>query len=273
LLTFLFLLQDLWPTIPNSPQKMQWLARSLTGEDWREDAGEVIDCGIHLHLPETTDEPWSWEPSCTTARNAGSWLLVMPGHSYFHSSVESCLVLREQLSSAATKIHSMSFKMAVELREWFAVTRSTFYSWRRMKLQFTGWVLTPPNTDAWVFSLHLQAFPRIASCAWRLTVESKERNVGSSIIAFIYWCTILFGIPRFFSWVFAWCSGTTTVTWPTSAELAATFQEADEPTWRCLKNSSIGALGIYYLLSAFIFGIAGTLISVLTRIDLYSYRK
>jgi hypothetical protein len=41
-------------------------------------------------LPETTDEPWSWEPSCTTARNAGSWLLVMPGHSYFHSSVESC---------------------------------------------------------------------------------------------------------------------------------------------------------------------------------------
>jgi hypothetical protein len=155
---------------------MQWLARSLTGEDWREDAGEVIDCGIHLHLPETTDEPWSWEPSCTTARNAGSWLLVMPGHSYFHSSVESCLVLREQLSSAATKIHSMSFKMAVELREWFAVTRSTFYSWRRMKLQFTGWVLTPPNTDAWVFSLHLQAFPRIASCAWRLTVESKERE-------------------------------------------------------------------------------------------------
>jgi hypothetical protein len=26
--TFLFLLKDLWPTIPNSPQKMQWLARS-----------------------------------------------------------------------------------------------------------------------------------------------------------------------------------------------------------------------------------------------------
>jgi hypothetical protein len=30
--------------------------------------------------------------------------------------------------------------------------------------------------DAWVFSLHLQAFPQIASCAWRLTVESKERE-------------------------------------------------------------------------------------------------
>jgi hypothetical protein len=51
---------------------------------------------------------------------------------------------------------------------------------------------------------------------------------------------------------------------------AATFQEADEPTWRCLKNHSIGALGIYYLLSAFIFGISGTLISVLIRIELYS---
>jgi hypothetical protein len=36
--------------------------------------------------------------------------------------------------------------------------------------------------DAWVFSLHLQAFPRIASCAWRLTVESKRKGiVGSSV--------------------------------------------------------------------------------------------
>merc|ERR1711904_59123 len=37
-----------------------------------------------------------------------------------------------------------------------------------------------------------------------------------------------------------------------------------------LKNQSNKGLGIYYLLSAFIFGISGTLISVLMRIELYS---
>merc|ERR1711904_547969 len=37
-----------------------------------------------------------------------------------------------------------------------------------------------------------------------------------------------------------------------------------------LKNQSNKRLGIYYLLSAFIFGISGTLISVLMRIELYS---
>jgi hypothetical protein len=35
--------------------------------------------------------------------------------------------------------------------------------------------------DAWVFSLHLQAFPRIASCAWRLTVDSWSTATPSSI--------------------------------------------------------------------------------------------
>jgi hypothetical protein len=89
-------------------------------------------------------------------------------------STEDAVVARLYVMSSCGSHRSS--ELAVELREWFAVTRSTFYSWRRMKLQFTGWVLTPPNTDAWVFSLHLQAFPRIASCAWRLTVESKERE-------------------------------------------------------------------------------------------------
>merc|ERR1712056_38964 len=37
-----------------------------------------------------------------------------------------------------------------------------------------------------------------------------------------------------------------------------------------LKNCNHKRLGIYYLLSAFIFGISGTLISVLIRIELYS---
>merc|ERR1711929_54102 len=37
-----------------------------------------------------------------------------------------------------------------------------------------------------------------------------------------------------------------------------------------LKNCNHKGLGIYYLLSAFIFGISGTLISVLMRIELYS---
>merc|ERR1712007_372762 len=37
-----------------------------------------------------------------------------------------------------------------------------------------------------------------------------------------------------------------------------------------LKNCNHKRLGIYYLLSAFIFGISGTLISVLMRIELYS---
>ncbi len=37
-----------------------------------------------------------------------------------------------------------------------------------------------------------------------------------------------------------------------------------------LKNCNHKGLGIYYLLSAFIFGISGTLISVLIRIELYS---
>merc|ERR1712117_162965 len=37
-----------------------------------------------------------------------------------------------------------------------------------------------------------------------------------------------------------------------------------------VKNCNHGRLGIYYLLSAFIFGISGTLISVLLRIELYS---
>ena len=36
------------------------------------------------------------------------------------------------------------------------------------------------------------------------------------------------------------------------------------------KNCNHKGLGIYYLLSAFIFGISGTLISVLIRIELYS---
>ena len=42
--------------------------------------------------------------------------------------------------------------------------------------------------------------------------------------------------------------------------------------WRILylKNCNHKGLGIYYLLSAFIFGISGTLISVLIRIELYS---
>merc|ERR1712076_229270 len=37
-----------------------------------------------------------------------------------------------------------------------------------------------------------------------------------------------------------------------------------------VKNCNHKCLGIYYLLSAFIFGISGTLISVLMRIELYS---
>ena len=37
-----------------------------------------------------------------------------------------------------------------------------------------------------------------------------------------------------------------------------------------LKNCNHKGLGIYYLLLAFIFGISGTLISVLIRIELYS---
>merc|ERR1739838_840014 len=37
-----------------------------------------------------------------------------------------------------------------------------------------------------------------------------------------------------------------------------------------VKNCNHKCLGIYYLLSAFIFGISGTLISVLIRIELYS---
>ena len=37
-----------------------------------------------------------------------------------------------------------------------------------------------------------------------------------------------------------------------------------------VKNCNHKGLGIYYLLSAFIFGISGTLISVLIRIELYS---
>merc|ERR1712203_710271 len=37
-----------------------------------------------------------------------------------------------------------------------------------------------------------------------------------------------------------------------------------------VKNCNHERLGIYYLLSAFIFGISGTLISVLMRIELYS---
>jgi len=37
-----------------------------------------------------------------------------------------------------------------------------------------------------------------------------------------------------------------------------------------IKNCNHKGLGIYYLLSAFIFGISGTLISVLMRIELYS---
>jgi hypothetical protein len=37
-----------------------------------------------------------------------------------------------------------------------------------------------------------------------------------------------------------------------------------------VKNCNHKGLGIYYLLSAFIFGICGTLISVLIRIELYS---
>merc|ERR1711948_102640 len=37
-----------------------------------------------------------------------------------------------------------------------------------------------------------------------------------------------------------------------------------------LKNCNHKRLGIYYLLSAFIFGISGTLVSVLLRIELYS---
>merc|ERR1712186_228362 len=37
-----------------------------------------------------------------------------------------------------------------------------------------------------------------------------------------------------------------------------------------VKNCNHKRLGIYYLLSAFIFGISGTLISVLMRIELYS---
>ena len=37
-----------------------------------------------------------------------------------------------------------------------------------------------------------------------------------------------------------------------------------------IKNCNHKCLGIYYLLSAFIFGISGTLISVLIRIELYS---
>merc|ERR1712086_956008 len=37
-----------------------------------------------------------------------------------------------------------------------------------------------------------------------------------------------------------------------------------------IKNCNHKGLGIYYLLSSFIFGISGTLISVLIRIELYS---
>merc|ERR1712117_758078 len=37
-----------------------------------------------------------------------------------------------------------------------------------------------------------------------------------------------------------------------------------------VKNCNHKGLGIYYLLSAFIFGISGTLVSVLLRIELYS---
>merc|ERR1712227_366062 len=37
-----------------------------------------------------------------------------------------------------------------------------------------------------------------------------------------------------------------------------------------VKNCNHKRLGIYYLLSAFIFGISGTLVSVLLRIELYS---
>merc|ERR1712224_511702 len=37
-----------------------------------------------------------------------------------------------------------------------------------------------------------------------------------------------------------------------------------------VKNCNHKGLGIYYLLSAFIFGISGTLISVLIRIEIYS---
>merc|ERR1712012_904692 len=40
--------------------------------------------------------------------------------------------------------------------------------------------------------------------------------------------------------------------------------------YHMLKNCNHKRLGIYYLLSAFIFGISGTLISVLIRIELYS---
>merc|ERR1712109_404568 len=37
-----------------------------------------------------------------------------------------------------------------------------------------------------------------------------------------------------------------------------------------VKNCNHKRLGIYYLLSAFIFGISGTLISILIRVELYS---
>mmetsp|Transcript_128435 Transcript_128435/g.399720 ORF Transcript_128435/g.399720 Transcript_128435/m.399720 type:complete len:116 (-) Transcript_128435:632-979(-) len=37
-----------------------------------------------------------------------------------------------------------------------------------------------------------------------------------------------------------------------------------------VKNCNHKGLGIYYLLSAFIFGISGTIVSVLMRIELYS---
>jgi hypothetical protein len=47
-LTFLFLLKDLWPTIPNSPQKMQWLARSLLEKIEEKMLERLLDCGIHL---------------------------------------------------------------------------------------------------------------------------------------------------------------------------------------------------------------------------------
>ena len=43
--------------------------------------------------------------------------------------------------------------------------------------------------DAWVFSLHLQAFPRIASCAWRMTVESNlwRRSYILSTLILVFW--------------------------------------------------------------------------------------
>jgi hypothetical protein len=55
-------------------------------------------------------------------------------------------------------------------------------SWAFYPQLYTGCVPAQPRDVATCWdkmhesSLHLQAFPRIASCAWRLTVESKERE-------------------------------------------------------------------------------------------------